>query len=118
MTNSDPFLKFFQILNERDLEEADILLDPRAEFYFPKTSPIIGKERIIKFLKIFFRSYPELIFTVIRVIHKGDHAAVHWTDRGVNRKKEPYENEGVTLLELKEGKIVMISDFFKNTEKW
>ena len=52
MTTNDPFLKFFQILNERDLEEADTLLDPRAEFYFPKTNPIIGKERIIKFLKM------------------------------------------------------------------
>ena len=118
MTNSDPFLKFFQILNARDLEAADTLLDPRAEFYFPKTNPIIGKERILKFLKIFFRSFPELIFTVIRVIHEGDQAAVHWTDRGVNRRREPYENEGVTLLELKEGRIVYISDFFKDTAKW
>ena len=118
MTTSDPFLKFFQILNERDLEAANVLLDPRAEFFFPKTKPIIGKERILKFLKIFFRGYPELVFTVIRVIHMGDQAAVHWADRGFNRQKEPYENEGVTLLELKEGKIVVISDFFKNTEKW
>ena len=118
MTTSDPFMKFFQILNERDLEEANNLLDSGAEFFFPKTKPILGKKRILKFLKIFFRSYPELIFTVIRVIHMGDQAAVHWTDRGVNRQKEPYENEGVTLLELKEGKIVFISDFFKNTEKW
>lgn len=118
MTNSDPFLEFFQILNERDLEAANSLLDPRAEFFFPKTKPIIGKERILKFLKVFFRGYPELIFTVERVICDGDKAAVHWTDRGVNRKKEPYENEGVTLLELKEGKIVYISDFFKNTGEW
>ena len=51
------------------------------------------------------------------MIHDGNLAAVHWTDRGVNRKKEPYENEGVTILELKEGRIVFISDFFKNTEK-
>ena len=118
MTEVDPFLKFFQILNERDLDAADILLDPGAEFYFPKTNPIIGKERILKFLRVFFRSFTELTFTVRRVIHEGDLAAVHWTDRGVNRKNEPYENEGVTILELKEGKIVMISDFFKNTEKW
>ena len=118
MTEIDPFLKFFQILNDRDLEAADTLLDPGAEFSFPKTDPITGKERILKFLRILFRTFPELKFTVIRVIHQGDLAAVHWTDRGVNRKNEPYENEGVTILELKEGKIVFISDFFKNTEKW
>ena len=118
MPEDQTFLKFFQVLNERDLVEADNLLDPRTEFYFPKTQPMIGKDRILKFLKIFFRQYPELIFTVKRVIHQGDQAAVHWTNRGINRRKEPYENEGVTILEMEEGKIVYISDFFKNTEKW
>ena len=118
MTEIESFLKFFQILNERDLEAADTLLDVGAEFSFPKTAPITGKERILKFLRILFRSFPELTFTIKRVIHDGDLAAVHWTDRGVNRKNEPYDNEGVTILELKAGKIVLISDFFKNTEKW
>ena len=118
MPGDQTFLKFFQVLNERDLDEADTLLDSRTEFFFPKTKPIIGKDRILKFLNIFFRQYPELIFTVVRVIHQGDQAAVHWTNRGTNRRKEPYENEGVTILEMENGKIVYISDFFKNTEKW
>ena len=118
MPEDQTFLKFFQVLNERDLDEANKLLDHQTEFYFPKTQPIIGKDRILKFLKIFFRQYPELIFTVVRVIHQGDQAAVHWTNRGTNRRKEPYENEGVTILQIKNGRIVFISDFFKNTEKW
>ena len=118
MTENNPFLTFFQVLNDRDLKTADTLLDPRAELFFPKTTPITGKERILKFLRILFRSFPELTFTIKRVIHDDDLAAVHWTDRGVNRKNEPYDNEGVTILELKAGKIVLISDFFKNTEKW
>ena len=118
MTNTNNILKFFEVLNERDLDKADNLLDSRTEFFFPKTQPIIGKDRILKFLKIFFRQYPELVFTVLRVIHHGDQAAVHWTNRGINRRKEPYENEGVTIMEIKEGKISFISDFFKNTEKW
>jgi len=112
------FLEFFQVLNEQNLDEADNLLTAETEFYFPKTQPMIGKDRILKFLKIFFRQYPELTFTVIRVIHQGDQAVVHWTNRGISRRKEPYENEGVTLLEMKRGKIIYISDFFKNTEKW
>ncbi|MBE9543505.1 MAG: nuclear transport factor 2 family protein [Proteobacteria bacterium] len=118
MPDDRTFLKFFEILNDRDLDKADNLLDSRTEFFFPKTQPIIGKDRILKFLKIFFRQYPELVFTVLRVIHQGDLAAVHWTNRGINRRKEPYENEGVTIMEIKEGKISYISDFFKNTEKW
>jgi hypothetical protein len=35
----------------------------------------------------------------------------------MNRRKEPYQNEGVTILEMQEGKISFISDFFKDTEK-
>jgi ketosteroid isomerase-like protein len=118
MTNQATFLKFFQILNARDLVEAERLLAPRAELFFPKTQPMVGRDRILKFLKIFFRQYPELIFTVKRVIHQGDQAAVHWTNRGLSRRKEPYENEGATILEMEKGKIVYISDFFKDTEKW
>jgi len=118
MTNTKTILKFFEVLNSRDLEEADNLLDSQTEFFFPKTELIIGKDRILKFLNIFFRQYPELIFTVVRVIHQGDQAAVHWTNRGINRRKEPYENEGVTILEMENGKIVFISDFFKDTDKW
>ena len=118
MPEDQTFLKFFQVLNERDLVEADNLLASQAELFFPKTKPMVGKDRILKFLKIFFRQYPELIFTVERVIRQGDQAAVHWTNRGMNRRKDPYENEGVTILEMKNGKIVFISDFFKDTEKW
>ena len=79
---------------------------------------MVGQDRILKFLKVFFRQFPELTFTVIRVIRQGDQAAVHWNNRGINRRKEPYENEGVTILEMESGKIVFISDFFKDTEKW
>ena len=118
MSEEQTFLKFFEVLSEQSLDEADNLLDPQAEFYFPKTQPLVGTDRLLKFLKIFFRQYPELVFTVLRVIHNGDQAAVHWTNRGINRRKEPYENEGVTIMEIKEGKISFISDFFKNTEKW
>ncbi len=118
MSEDQIFLKFFEVLNARDLVEADNLLAPQAELFFPKTQPMVGKDRILKFLKIFFRQYPELVFTVERVICQGDRAAVHWTNRGANRRKEPYENEGATILEMEKGKIVYISDFFKDTEKW
>ena len=118
MYEEQTFLKFFEVLSEQALDKADNLLAPQAEFYFPKTQPLVGKDRILKFLKIFFRQYPELSFTVVRVILQGDQAAVHWTNRGMNRRKEPYENEGVTILEMENGKISFISDFFKNTEKW
>ena len=118
MSEEHIILQFFEVFNNRDLEKMEDLLDSNAEFYFPKTEPLIGKERIFKFLKILFRQYPELSFHIEKVIFQGDHAAVHWTNRGMNRRRDPYENEGVTILEMENGKIRFISDFFKDTEKW
>lgn len=118
MFEEQTVLKFFEVFNNRDLDEMGNLLNPDAEFYFPKTQPLMGKERILKFLNILFRQYPELTFDIRRVIQKEDKAAVHWTNHGINRRKEPYQNEGVTLLAMVNGKISFISDFFKDTEKF
>ena len=107
---------FFEVFNNRDLAKMANLLHADAEFFFPKTQPLIGKERILKFLGILFRQYPQLSFTIQRVIQQGEWAAVHWTNQGFNRRKEAYQNEGVTILEFQNAKINYISDFFKNTE--
>lgn len=109
---------FFEVFNNRDMKKMAKLLNTDAEFFFPKTQPLIGRERILKFLGILFRQYPQLSFTIQRMIQQGERAAVHWTNQGLNRRQEPYENEGVTILEMKNGKITYISDFFKNTEKF
>ena len=64
--------KFFEVLNKHDLKKMEDLLESNAEFYFPKTEPLIGKERILKFLKILFRQYPELSFQIEKVIVQGE----------------------------------------------
>ena len=110
--------EFFQAVNQRDLDGMGLRLANDAEFFFPKTQPLIGKDRILRFFKILFRQFPELTFEVERVIVQDRHAAVHWTNRGAGRDKKPYENEGVTLLGWDEDKIRFMSDFFKDTEKF
>jgi ketosteroid isomerase-like protein len=109
---------FFTYFNSRDLEKLRGLLRPEARFYFPKTQPLLGIERILKFLHILFRQYPELVFTTHCTIVQENRAAVHWTNQGKNRRGEPYENEGVTLLEFEDSRITFISDFFKDTGKF
>ena len=108
--------KFFDVFDHRNLEKMSGVLTANAELCFPKTQPLIGEKRIFKFLNILFRQYPELVFEIQRVILQDDWAAVHWTNQGLNRRNEPYQNEGVTLLEMQAGKIKFISDFFKNTD--
>jgi ketosteroid isomerase-like protein len=107
-----------ETFNQRDLDKMDHLLSSDAEFYFPKTQPLIGKKRILKFLNILFRQYPRLKFDIQRIIIQGQQAAIHWTNQGRTRRDAPYENEGVTIMELKDHKIIFISDFFKDTEKF
>ena len=118
MNIEQTIVKFFEVFNSRDLNLMGDLLLSDAEFYFPKTQPLIGKNRILRFLSILFRQYPELVFEVQRVICQENRAAVHWTNRGRTRRKQPYHNEGVTILEMQADKIKFISDFFKDTEKF
>jgi ketosteroid isomerase-like protein len=115
MIDKNAVAGFFDLVNSRDLHAMQDMLTERTEFYFPKTQPLIGKERIIRFFKILFRQYPELVFQVQRIIIQEHAAAVHWINRGTSRKGEPYENEGVTLLEMEGGRLTFISDFFKDT---
>ena len=110
--------QFFELVNTRDLNMLEQLLTEDAEFYFPKTRPLLGKKQIIRFFRILFRQYPELVFQVQRKIVQRGSAAVHWVNRGANQRGEPYNNEGVTLLEMETGRITFISDFFKDTGKF
>ena len=116
---SESFIRaFFETFNQRDLDKMDSLFSPDAQFYFPKTQPLIGKKRILKFFNVLFRQYPRLNFDIQRIIIEDQQAAIHWTNQGKTRRNAPYENEGVTIMELRDGKIIFISDFFKDTEQF
>lgn len=118
MASPDNILDFFEAVNQRNLAKMGGLLHPEAVFYFPKTRPLLGRDRIVQFFNVLFRQYPELSFDVQRVIRQSNQVAVHWVNRGVNRKQEPYRNEGVTILETEGGSIQFMSDFFKDTEQF
>jgi ketosteroid isomerase-like protein len=109
---------FFDFINGRDLDQLSSLLREDATFLFPKTQPLMGRSKILRFFRILFRQYPALRFTIRRIIVEGRFAAIHWTNRGTSRKGRPYENEGVTILEEEGGVIIWISDFFKDTNKF
>ena len=118
MSNERSITNFFAFVNKRDLESLEELLTENAEFYFPKSQPLLGKRQIIRFFNILFRRYPVLQFQVHRIIDQGQMAAIHWTNHGMNKKGDLYENEGVTILEMEENQIRFISDFFKDTGKF
>ena len=110
--------EFFQFFSSQNLEQMGRFLTDDARLLFPKTQPLIGKDRILKFFQILFRQYPHLTFTVEDIIAQQDKVAVHWTNKGATRKNEPYENEGVTLFFFENGRVYLMSDFFKDTGKF
>ena len=110
--------QFFNFFSAQDLTGLEAMLHREAEFSFPKTEPLIGREQIVRFLKILFQKYPRLTFTIQRIIIQKDTAAVHWTNIGYDRKGNGYSNEGVSVFEGEGHSFTFISDFFKNTEKF
>ena len=119
MPDNKALHRFFDALNRRDPEQIGSLLAEEADLYFPKTKTMRGKDQILRFFKILFHLYPELLFQLEKTIIEGKTAAAHWKNRGKNRKGEPYNNEGITLFrEGDKGPIVFMSDFFKDTEKF
>lgn len=105
----------FNALNTRNLDRLHEILDAEAVFYFPGTNPLHGPQRIETFLKILFRRFPRLDFTTGRLIADETCAAEEWTNQGEGRTGAPYSNAGVTVVELKNGRIIYMSDTFKDT---
>jgi ketosteroid isomerase-like protein len=110
--------QFFEYLSNQNLGQMSNFLKEDARLLFPKTQPLIGKQRILKFFQILFRQYPELTFTVEHIIAQADSVAAHWRNKGITRKNEAYENEGVTLFFFEDGLVTLMSDFFKDTGKF
>lgn len=105
----------FFALNNRDLSLLEEYLDEEVTFDFPGTPQITGRKRVILFFKVLFRKYPRLIFTVKGIIAEGERACALWTNRGESSKGLPYTNSGATYVETTNGKIVFLSDYFKDT---
>jgi ketosteroid isomerase-like protein len=85
------------------------------EYPFPGSEIIRGCRRIIVFLKAVLRKYPELKFTIEKIIVDEDGAAVVWSNKGKNKSGEPYDNRSITFVQMRDEKIVLISDYFKDT---
>lgn len=105
----------FEAFNKRDVSELEQYLAEDVVFDFPGTELMEGRKKILLFFKILFRKYPRLEFHVEDILVNGDHACAVWSNRGENKRGNPYKNRGVTLVRMSEGKIVCISDYFKDT---
>lgn len=102
-------------MNNRDLSLLEQNLSPDAIFDFPGTGLLHGPRKILIFLKVLFRKYPRLIFDVDDIIQDGNRIVVVWHNEGETSTRQTYQNRGVTVVHIRDDKIVLISDYFKDT---
>jgi ketosteroid isomerase-like protein len=105
----------FEALNKRDFNELHPFLNEEIVLNFPGVGDISGTKRIVIFMKTLLRKYPELHFNIQEVISEGDSAVAVWTNSGKKISGEDYSNSGNTLFHFIEGRISLISDYFKDT---
>jgi ketosteroid isomerase-like protein len=113
--NKDVALTIFSSLNNRDLSDLSQHLAQDAIFDFPGAGCIEGHKHILTFFKVLFRKYSRLTFTVEHVISEGKRVCAIWSNEGEDKSGNPYNNRGITFVEVSDGKIVSISDYFKDT---
>ncbi|MCX5897713.1 MAG: nuclear transport factor 2 family protein [Proteobacteria bacterium] len=107
--------EIFSAMNSRDLSGLARYLADDAMFDFPGAGCISGQKKILLFLKVLFRKYPRLMFTVEDMLIEGDRACAVWSNEGEDSHGTPYKNRGVTVVRIAKEKIIFISDYFKDT---
>ncbi len=106
---------FIGVLNNRKYTDFEARLSEGAALDFPGAGRIEGRKRIISFVKALFRKFPKLEFSIKDIIVEDDRACIVWSNEGERVDGTPYNNRGVTFLQISNGKIDFISDYFKDT---
>jgi ketosteroid isomerase-like protein len=106
---------FFDAMNARDFTDLELHLAPDVAFEFPGAGTIDGSRRMLLFLKLLFRRYSRLVFTVREVLADDERACVVWTNEGQTVDGGTYRNSGITFMRFSGGRIAYLSDYFKDT---
>lgn len=106
---------FFDAMNARDFTALELHLSRDVIFDFPGVDLIDGSRRMLLFLKLLFRAYARLVFTVEEVLVDEERACVLWTNEGQTAEGKPYRNRGVTVMHFSDGRIDSLCDYFMDT---
>ena len=105
----------FNAMNLKDFSDMEPYMDQDIVFDFPGTDPAVEKKRVLLMLQVILRNYQKIEFDVHNIIIEGNKAAAIWSNKGLTKDHKLYSNKGVTWVEFKNGKIVLLSDYFKDT---
>ncbi|HUP42483.1 MAG TPA: nuclear transport factor 2 family protein, partial [Thermoanaerobaculia bacterium] len=116
----------YAALNARDLDGFLASWSEDATFTFPGDLPASGtwrgKAEIRAWFEDFLDRFPELRFDIRRVcvarplaLGASNDLAVHWQIALTNRDGVSNRNSGITLIELRAGRVVAARDFIAST---
>ena len=105
----------FKAMNQRDFTDVEPYIHEDIIFDFPGLERVEGAKRVLVFLKALLRKYRFLTFTMQEYIEDKDQdkVCVVWSNEGEDNSGMAYSSRGVTIIHLKDGKIKLISDYFK-----
>jgi len=105
----------FEAMNSKNLAILEPYLAEDVTFDFPGSAQVVGKKRVLVFLKVLLRKYPDILFQVQDAIVDHDKVCIVWTNSARRDTDQPYQNSGLTLVNCNNGLIKSISDYFKDT---
>ena len=112
----------FDAMNRHDLAAFMSAWHEDAVFIYPGDIPqsgtFRGKTEVENWFRGFFKQYPAINFQIQSVCVANifgflgnNRAAVHWNVRLTNQEGRKGENSGVTVLDIRGGKVVSVKDF-------
>ena len=117
----------FESLNDRNLSLFLKDWDQNATFIYPGNISMSGEYHGIEQIKMwwnkFFIQFPESRFTCNNVFIKNCFAfgasneiTLDWNVVVTNKDQKKFSNSGLSLVKLKQGKIVFFKDYFLSTD--
>ena len=108
------FIEALQVL-ERDSDPTamlDLFMENSEAGNIVSTREFIGVEGAREFWETYRNSFGEVDSTFRNVIVSNDRAALEWTTTGASPAGTPIAYEGVSILEMADGKITRFRAYF------
>ncbi len=116
------------VMNQRDVSKILAHWADDAVLIFPGTMSVSGriegKEAIKEFFTKYMEQFPKLHFSIKNTYIKNMFAvgfsntvASEFECVYTNQKGETFENSGVSVIQIKRGKVVKLQDYYFDTEK-
>jgi ketosteroid isomerase-like protein len=106
--------RFIGSLGDGDISSMRELLHQDVSLDFPGVRPTRGKAQTILLLRQILFNFKHLKFEITDLIEEGEKICALWENKGERKDGTAFRNRGATILHVKDGAILLISDYFKH----